>query len=96
MSKKFNLKNYNGDVAMHCPTKESAEVFCDFLDKNGRKWECGKSYPEETKWEETNDICYLFNEGEFSDLDFCNEKEYGKNRYTVLEFYNFKWGKIND
>lgn len=42
--KKFSLDYYEGKYAMHCDTKEKAEIFCNYLHKMGRTWRNGKSY----------------------------------------------------
>lgn len=78
----MNLDDYKGSYAMHCPTEELAKLFCDFLDENGRKWENGENYKDETKWDlfRTDNI-YLFNEG----LVDCR----ALSSYKILEIEDF-------
>ena len=87
MKKKFDIKDYPGDVAMHCDTEEKAKVFCRYLDSIGKRWCGGNSYLEKTYWDVyKTDACYAFNEGAYQDLEFS--KEYN---YTILEFDDFNW-----
>ena len=78
----MDLEDYKGEYAMHCPTKESAKLFCNFLDENGRKWENGENYKDETNWDlfRTDNI-YLFNEG----LVDCR----ALSSYKILEIEDF-------
>ena len=73
--KKFNIKDYPGNVKMHCDTEEKAKVFCKYLDSVGNKWHSGKSYLEETYWnDEKENTCYAFNIGTYQSLDFFQRK----------------------
>ena len=85
---KFNLndyKDYKGDYAMHCKTKEEAESFCRFLHQNGRKWSSGYSYLEFNRWDYYKaDTVYRFNLGMYCDVVFAKWKG-----YTILEWSDF-------
>ena len=74
----MNLEDYKGNYAMHCPTKESAKLFCNFLDENGREWENGRSYKEYTFWG------VYKNEGMFNGAERDEEEE-----LTILEIDDF-------
>lgn len=89
----FNARDYyaTDNVVMHCPTKESAEVFTRYLESIGRKWASGNKYSEYgTRFCDYLDkTCYNFCLGTYSDLDF-----YQRERYTILEFEDFYWEEL--
>lgn len=80
----MNLDDYKGDYCMHCPTEESAKLFLDFLNKNGRKWITNDSY-EETYWETFKELTvYSFNEGGYCKLNYYKDRG-----YEILEIDDF-------
>ena len=90
--KKFRLEDYRGDYAVHCSTDKMAEIFLKFLHKQGKSWRTGESYLEETGFEcYRKDICYLFNEGMFCDLECAKEF-----KFTILEFDDFDWSDMDE
>ena len=89
---RFDIKEYEylgGDVAMRCQTFESARIFLDYLDYIGKRWRSGQSYNKNVRWDGYKEnTCYLFNTGEFCDLDWCIYKG-----CQILEFDDFEWGE---
>lgn len=83
---KFNIDDYKkGRYAMHCKTEEEAKDFCNFLDSIGRHWKSGRSYAEETKYNEyKNKTCYAFNRNQYGYMNYFAEKD-----YTILEWNDF-------
>lgn len=83
--KKFSLDYYEGKYAMHCDTKEKAEIFCNYLHKMGRTWRSGKSY-KYTNWDTVKEeTTYMFNEGSYCRVSFY--------KGVVLEFDDFYFEK---
>lgn len=81
----MNLDDYKGTYVMHCPTEESAKLFCEFLYENGRAWKSGDSYLLKTSWENyEEDTVYFFNEGTYGRIDIAEELG-----YRVLEIEDF-------
>lgn len=90
---KFDVSNYpSSSVVIHVSTEKEAKIFCDYLDKIGRKWNSGDSYKDHTNFSfYKEDTCYNFNGGAFSD------KEYYQNfNYEILEFKDFDWPEIKE
>lgn len=81
--KKFSLDYYEGKYAMHCDTKEKAEIFCNYLHKMGRTWRNGKSYTFLKWFTYEDETVYCFNHGFYTYLSSA------KKNYTVLEFDDF-------
>lgn len=81
----MNLDDYKGNYVMHCPTEESAKLFCEFLHKNGRRWLPSLPYTAKNYWS-TYGVCtvYFFNNelyGEIIDAE--------RNGYKILEIEDF-------
>ena len=82
---KFNIKDYEGNYAMHCKTKEEAEDFCKYLDSIGRKWSSGHSYAELTEWNDYKEkTCYSFNYGYYAPIS-----HFIVYNYKILEWSDF-------
>ena len=87
VKKKFKLEDYRGDYAMHCKTREEAEIFCNYLANHNRYWRGGSSYFCHAQWSYYKDTtAYAFNRGQFSPCDY-----YEDNGYKILEFSDFDW-----
>ena len=90
---KFNLndyKDYKGNYAMHCKTKEEAESFCRFLDLSGRSWFDGDSYLEVDKWDRYKiDTIYYFNRGTYGSVKHIRRSE----NFVILEWSDFMENK---
>lgn len=89
MKELFCIENYPGKVVMHCETKEEAEVFCGFLDKQGRSWinskRDGFGYADRNYFEEYGEnTCYNFNKGTYGDISYY--RRYG---YRILSCKDF-------
>lgn len=86
----FNIKDYPGDVVMHCKTEEEARDFCEYLDSIGRKW-CSKvRYTEKLSWRTYRErTCYCFNRGTFCELGY-----FLREGYKILEWSDFSYGFI--
>ena len=86
---KFKIEEHPGNVCMHCPKEEDAELFCKCLNSLGKKWRSGKSYASYNNWWDLKEkAVYYFNKGECDYIDMaisCN--------YEILEFNNFNWGE---
>ena len=81
----MNLEDYKGKYVMHCPTEESAKLFCDLLYEDGRVWKSRDSYAVYTNWVfYKKDTIYYFNEGMYGLIETA--KELG---YRVLEIEDF-------
>lgn len=81
----MNLEDYKGKYAMHCHDLDSANLFCDFLNENGRCWESGEKYTTYSPFVYFKDkTVYLFNKGLYGDIETA--KYYG---YTILEIEDF-------
>lgn len=81
----FDINQYAGRFAMHCKTEKEAKSFCSYLHEHGRKWCLGNSYKDSTYWYRyTKNMVYHFNEGTYSNVDYCK----GHN-YTILEWEDF-------
>ena len=90
---KFDISQYKHRYhAMHCPTKESAEFFCAYLDAVGRKWCSGQRYTQDTHWDfDGEDTCYAFNDNTRSDIGW-----FQREGHPILEFYDFDWGDSDE
>ena len=84
----FKRENYPKETVMHCKTKEEAEIFTDYLEKQGLKWCTGEEYSERgTEYDKNEDqTCYNYNSGSYARVDF-----YLLEGYLVLEFEDFDW-----
>ena len=86
----FNIKDYPGDVVMHCKTEKEARDFCEYLDSIGRKWHTGTRYTKKLNWLTYRErTCYCFNDGSYSDLEY-----FLRNDYKILEWSDFSNGFI--
>lgn len=87
----FRIEDYSEGAVMHCPTLDSAIIFCQFLHENGRRWHAGQSYVEVNYWNDSReDSCYEFLPGFYGDYDEYCDDEY----YTILEFDDFDWSSF--
>ena len=89
---RFCLTDYDEYTVMHCPTKESAEIFLNFLSSLGKKWVSGEAYEYNDRWDYYEfDTCYNFSTGTYGDLGYY--KEESDYSYAILEFDDFDWGE---
>lgn len=92
MKKIFKIKDYVGsNCAMHCDTREKAEIFLRFLKKQApRYWSIYRTNIDVLKMnlrkEYREDRCYNFNE-----MTYCDEKYYREHGFQILEFDDFDW-----
>lgn len=79
----FNFGQWkNKRVVMHCKTKEEAISFCKEMHNAGLKWANNLEYVSDNLWDvEKEKMCYDFNNGEYSDIDY-----YKQEGYEILEF----------
>lgn len=83
----FNIEQYSGNFAMHCKTREDAEIFLSALAESGRSWGSGKSYKRISYYDNYKEqTCYAFNIGQFGQID-----TYVDLGFTILEFDSFDW-----
>ena len=88
----FDINNYPGEVVMHCPEEWMAELFCNFLHKNGMKWCTGVPYINKTNYDKYGEnTTYSFNTGQICYMDYFKSKG-----YTVLEFADFDFGTTDE
>lgn len=87
----FHIEDYGEGAVMHCPTLDSANIFCTFLHENGRRWHSGYSYIKTNYWfDAKEDTCYAFAKGFYGYYDeYCDDEV-----YTILEFYDFDWSSF--
>lgn len=91
MKPKFDINKYTRDTAMHCPDRDSADMFLQFLHDIGRRWCDGEEYIPFNEYRRyLNDICFNFPEGKFGSV--TTYRDWG---YTVLNFYDFDWSEDN-
>lgn len=93
---KFLLEDFPDDyTCMVCESIEEADVFCAFLDKNGRRWKNGTRYASDTFFY-PGPRAYFFNQGlsgtipcsvNATVLSIGGRHLNGK----VLYFSDFKW-----
>lgn len=90
---KFDITQYTHRYhAMHCPTEESAEIFCEYLESVGRRWGGGTKFTDVNNWSNyREDTCYAFN-----DKTYCNFEWFQENQYPILNFYDFEWGDSDE
>lgn len=92
---RFCITDYDEHTVMHCPTKESAEIFLKFLSSLGKTWLSGDTYESNDRWYDyEHDTCYRFSTGTYGDLDYY--KEESDVSYVILEFDDFDWGEQCD
>lgn len=92
---RFCLTDYDEYTVMHCPTKESAEIFLKFLSSLGETWSSGDTYEDNDRWDDYEcDTCYRFSTGTYGDLDYY--KEESDYSFVILEFDDFDWGEQCD
>lgn len=93
--KKFCIDDYRGNgYAMHCDTKDKADVFLRYLDSCGRRWIGGKSYLVDDYWETyEEETCYAFNTGQFGSCSYLHSTIFNPDQWTILEFDDFIWDK---
>lgn len=84
---RFDIAQYQGEVAMHCRTREEAQVFLEFLHRSGKSWCNGDSYNRYLYYDDHKEqTVYSFNNGKYGDLDW-----YIEHGYYILEFKDFEW-----
>lgn len=84
---RFDITQYQGEVAMHCRAREEARVFLEFLYKSGRSWCNGEKYNRFTHYDDYEEqTTYSFNNGKYGSLDW-----YIEHGYAILEFEDFEW-----
>lgn len=83
---KFDISEYPGQYAMHCSTREDAEIFLSFLQSLGKRWCDGASYSNTNFGNYEERTAYSFNEGKFG-----TDLWYKDHNFTVLEFEDFDW-----
>lgn len=82
---KFDFQEYKGKHVMCCQSQEEADDFCELMNANGKRWNGGKSYIEDTRWSAyEKEMCYDFNEGRYSPRRWFKEKG-----YTILYWEDF-------
>lgn len=85
---RFNIDDYHGDYAMHCPEEWQAEVFTNYLDSLGKSWRDGSTYVNNSLWYEyEEEQCYAFNRNQYESVSW-----YKGTGYIILEFSDFDWG----
>lgn len=78
------MKEYIGKV-VHCPTKEEAEIFLSYADKNGWRWRTGSSLISMDMWEPLREqMAYLVHEEGV--MTYGSVLYYGTERYEVVKF----------
>lgn len=81
----FDISLFPSRYAMHCPTPETAKLFCDYLASIGRKWNNGDSYLSETNYHShTTETAYVFNSGQYGSINACEECG-----FQILDIYDF-------
>lgn len=81
----MNLEDYKGKYVMHCPTEESAKLFCEFLHKNGRRWLPSLLYTAKTYWSIYGvRTVYFFNQELYGEIIDAEMKG-----YKILEIEDF-------
>lgn len=87
----FDIDLYAGkNIAMHCPTKESAKIFLSYLKSKNKKWINNAEYDENvTLWDiYKSKSYYIFNLGMVVDEHYVKEHD-----SLILEFHNYDWSK---
>lgn len=85
---RFDITQYQGEVAMHCKTREEAQVFLEFLHQIGKSWCNGENYSKYTHYNDYEEqTTYSFNNGKYGGLNWFID-----HGYTILEFEDFEWG----
>ena len=85
MKFKFEFEDYIGKYAMHCKTEKEAEEFCKVMDEDGRTWNTGGSYIDESNYvTHKTQTCYALDDGRYSNLNFFKTED-----YTILEWEDF-------
>lgn len=85
---KFNINDYPGACAMHCPHYSDAVVFTKYLYSSGRTWNSGQSYEEKICNFDVyppEGVYYYFNEGLHGRVESLSSKR------RVLNFDDFEW-----
>ena len=88
----FNFSEYEDKKAvMHCKTEEEAKLFCKEMHDAGLKWRNNSEYISDNYWYiHEEEMCYEFNTGEYSNIDFYKEEG-----YEILEFSDV-YNKLNE
>lgn len=73
---------YVGYIAVHCPTRKSAETFLKLADSFGYEWICGDSFASKTMWKEhREDTVYYVCQGQYGSVSYAKS-----NGYKIVEF----------
>lgn len=86
----------DGLHVMICENESEAIKFTDFLDREGRCWQNGESYKEETYWDDVDEgyvIGYYFNQGVYC---VCKCAEVPNHIEKVLFYKDFFWDYETD
>ncbi len=83
--KQFDWEKFkNGNIAVHCETKEEAEDFCKKMHEQGMKWRNGTTYLGRTKFDSYFDQMCYYGDVEYSRLKYAKEKG-----YEILEWSDY-------
>ena len=74
-------------LAIHCITKEQANIFCKESHKLGKKWMNGSSYLEVNEWKNYRENTCYDNENQYTEKSW-----YLQENYKVLNFEDIDWG----
>ena len=92
---KFYYEDYDETYVMHCPTKESAQIFLKHLDSLGKRWWGGMPYTASTEWyQHKTNTCYRFYADIYDSIKFYTSKDCKRClgfSANVLEFDDFEW-----
>lgn len=90
----FNIENYPLKTVMCCANRQECDIFEEFLNKQGKRWDNGDSYNKNIfdVFEYYDcDICYNYNYG-----TYCNHRFYEAEGYKILHFSDFVWNDDSD
>lgn len=90
---RFNIKDYPGDYAMLCNSKEESDIFRSYLHNVGKTWCSGDSYLEKDYYDFRKNnafygITYYFNRGAYTLVSDSIDKD-----STVISFDDFDWSE---
>lgn len=90
---RFNIKDYPGDYAMLCNSKEESDIFRSYLHNVGKTWCSGDSYLEEDyydirKGDAFYGIAYHFNRDAYTLVSDSIDGD-----STVISFDDFDWSE---
>ena len=82
MMKKFKKKCLKEDVVVNCKTKKQAEQLLTWATSKGLKWSDGRSYFNNSSWNEKGKrTCYFLYDGMYDDTFQANNL-----KYKILSF----------